>query len=84
MKTIAVPARTKSLNDLLKKARNKSIVLESHDGRRFVLAPIEGWEAFEVCDDITRNKALMKHLSERRSNGATIPIEEAKAKLGIP
>jgi len=84
MKTIAVPARTKTLNDLFKKARNRSLILQSHDGRRFVLAPIEGWEAFEVGDDITRNKALMKHLSERRSHGATIPIEEVKAKVGIP
>ena len=84
MKTIAIPARTKTLNDLFKKARNKSLILQSHDGRRFVLAPIEGWEGFEVGDDITQNKDLMKYLSERRTKGRTIPIEEVKAKLGIP
>jgi hypothetical protein len=83
MKTIAVPAGTKALNDLLKKAWKKSLILQSHDGRRFVLAPVEGWDAFEVGDDITQNKKLMKHLSERRSKGKTIPIEEVKAKLGI-
>ncbi len=83
MRTITVPARAKTLNDLLKKARHKSLILQSTDGQRFVLASIEGWEGFEVGDDITRNESLMKHLSERRSSGKAIPLAEVKAQLDL-
>jgi len=84
MKTITVSARAKTLNDLLKKARRKSLILQSGNGQRFVLASIEGWEGFEVGDDIAQNKRLMKHLTERRSGGTTIPLAEVKAQLGVP
>ncbi len=86
MKPISVPSQSKTLNDLLRKARHKTVVLESTDGRRFVLAPLEGWEAFEIGadDDITRNKRLIKHLATRRSGGKRIPLSEVKARLGLP
>ena len=83
MRTIPVPARARALNELLKKARRKSLILESTDGHRFVLASLEEWEGFEVGEDITRNKKLIKHLSERRSGGKTIPLDEVKAELGL-
>jgi len=83
MKTIPVPATAKTLNDLFEKARDESLILQSHDGRRFVLAPVEGWEGFEVEEDITQNRELMKHLSERRGKGKAISLKEAKAELGI-
>ena len=83
MTTISVPARAKTVNALLKKARRRSLILQSSDGRRFVLAPVEGWEAFEVGEDFTQNKKLMKFLTERRSKGKTIPLEQVKAELGI-
>ncbi|MBI3464487.1 MAG: hypothetical protein HY000_15745 [Planctomycetes bacterium] len=34
MKTITVPARYRSLNDLLKKARRNGLILQSADGQR--------------------------------------------------
>jgi hypothetical protein len=83
MTTISIPARAKTLNTLFKKARRRSLILESHDGHRFVLAPIEGWEAFEIGDDFTQNKKLMKFLTERRSGGKRIPLEVVEAELGI-
>jgi len=83
MTTISVPARAKTLNGLFKKARRRSLILESHDGRRFVLAPMEGCEAFEVGEDFTQNKELMKFLTERRRKGRRIPLEEVEAELGI-
>jgi hypothetical protein len=58
-------------------------MLESHDGHRFILAPADGWEAFEVGEDWTENKKLVKFLIERRSGGRRIPLEEVEAKLGI-
>ncbi len=83
MRTIPVSARAKTLNNLLKRARHKSLILESSDGHRFVLASLEGWEGFEVDEDITQNKKLMELLSERRTSGKTIPLDEVKAELGL-
>ncbi|MBM4041562.1 MAG: hypothetical protein FJ290_23935 [Planctomycetes bacterium] len=83
MTTISVPARARSLNSLFRKARRRSVMLESHDGHRFILAPADGWEAFEVGEDWTENKKLMKFLTERRSGGRRVPLEEVEAKLGL-
>jgi len=85
MRIITVPARAKRLNDILKEARHEEVILECADGQRFVLASIEGWEGFEVDedDDITKNKNLMKHLTERRTHGRRIPLAEVKAQLGL-
>ena len=85
MRPIMVPTRAKILNDLLRKARRKEVVLESADGERFVLASLQGWEGFEVGeeDDITANKKLMAHLASRRRGGKRIPLAEVKAKLGL-
>ncbi|MDI6794153.1 MAG: hypothetical protein QME81_15035 [bacterium] len=75
----------KTLNELLKKARRKEIVLESADGQRFVLASIQSWEGFEVDedDDITKNRKLMSHLASRCSGGKRIPLAEVKAQLEL-
>jgi len=85
MKAITIPTRAKTLNELLKKARRKEIVLESADGQRFVLASIQSWEGFEVDedDDITKNRKLMSHLASRKRGGKRIPLAEVKAQLGL-
>lgn len=85
MKVITVAAKAKTLNDLLKKAGRKEVFLQSTMGRRFVLVSIDGWESFEIGEDedITKNKKLMKHLTNRRSRGKGIPLEEVKARLHI-
>jgi hypothetical protein len=85
MRAITIPTRAKALNDLLRKARHKEVILESADGERFVLASIQGWEGFEVGadDDITQNRKLMSHLASRRSGGKRIPLAEVKAQLGL-
>ena len=83
MRTIAIPSTARRLNDLFKKARRKSLILKSHEGDCFVLAPFDGWEAFEVGEDFTQNKKLMKFLTERRSGGKRIPLEEVEAELGL-
>ena len=83
MKAIAVSPRAKTLNVLLRKARTKPVILESRNGERFVVASVEGWEAFEVGkdDDITKNKKLMRHLISRRKGGKSIPLADVKRSL---
>jgi hypothetical protein len=94
MKTIAVSTRAKTLNELLKKARRGTIILESADGQRFALTSINNWEGFDVgsskgfADEVQRtvkNKKLMKSLANRRKSGKSesIPLAEVKKQLGL-
>ena len=92
MKTIAVSARSKTLNDLLKKAGRTGLILQSTDGQRFVLASIEGWLGYEVgagdnfdgeVRRTVRNTKLMKTLADRRRNGKRIPLGKVKQELGL-
>ena len=92
MKTIAVSARSKTLNDLLKRAGRTGLILQSQDGHRFVLASIEGWQGYDVGtgDDFAgevrrtvRNRKLMKVLADRRRNGKRISLAKVKEDLGL-
>ena len=94
MKTIAVSAHAKTLNELFKKARRETVVLESADGQRFALTAVNNWEGFEFgksidfADEVERtgsNKKLMKFLAARRKGvrGKGIPLAKVKKQLGI-
>ena len=94
MKTIAVSARAKTLNELLKKARRGVVVLEAADGQRFALTAVSNWEGFDVgmsndfADEVERtgsNKKLMKFLAARRKGvkGKGVPLADVKKQLGI-
>ena len=94
MKTIAVSARAKTLNELLKKASRGTLILESADGKRFALTSVDNWEAFDVgssndfAQEVERtgkNKKLMKALAQRREkpNGANTRLGEVRKQLGL-
>jgi hypothetical protein len=95
MKTVRVPVRSKTLNDLLKKARGANVLLRSESGEQFVLAKVSSVQSFYVGDSddfdeeikMTRaNKKLMKFLDKRgqqSKKGGLIPIEELEKRLGL-
>ena len=94
MKTFSVSARAKTLNELLKKARRGTVILQSADGQRFALTSVNDWEGFEVgsgqdfAREVARtgqNKKLMKSLAARRKTAQTrgIPIAQVKKQLGL-
>jgi len=98
MKAISVSPRAKTLNDLLKKARRGTIILESADGQQFALMSVDDWEGFDVGSDrdfareVVRTrqyKKLMKSLAARRDSGKAgkiprgIPIANVKKQLGL-
>ena len=92
MRTIAVSARSKTLNYLLNKAGRSAVILRSADGHRFVLASIEGWQGYDVGDGddfagevrrTVRNKKLMKALADRRRIGKRIPLAKVKEELAL-
>jgi hypothetical protein len=92
MKPIVVPTRARGINNLLKKARRRSILLESADGERYVLTSVHNWEGFEVGHDAdfgeevkrtSQNKRLIKFLAERREHteGPYKSLEEIEQEL---
>ena len=94
MKAIVVPTRARGINDLLKKARRRSIILESADGERYVLTSVHNWEGFEVGNDTDfgeevkrtgQNKRLIKFLAERRkhADGSHKSLQDIKQELGL-
>jgi len=85
MKTVSVSGQADFLNDILQQAMLEEIILETSDGRRFVLASVEKWKGFELGedDDISKNKELMNHLLNRRSKGKRILLSEVKERLGL-
>ena len=92
MKTITVSPRAKTVNTLLQEARRNSLILESSEGDRFVLTPLDDWIGFDVGNSsdfvkevkaTARNKKLIKSLAERRSNAKHIPLAKLKEELGL-
>jgi hypothetical protein len=94
VKTISISPRAKTLKALLKKARRRSLILESADGERFVLAALQGWQGFDVgnnedfAEEVKRtaqNKKLMKLLTERKKKNGNkgYSIEAVKQELNI-
>ncbi len=83
------------LNNPLKKARQRDVLLESADGEQFVLARVTDLQAFTIGDSADfaeevaatrRNKRLMKFLDERTAESKEwkrIPIAEVKRRLGL-
>jgi hypothetical protein len=53
MKAFSVSARAKTLNELLKKARRGTVILQSADGQRFALTSVHDWEGFDVGEAAT-------------------------------
>jgi hypothetical protein len=95
MKTIRVSPRSKKLNELLKIAQRRDLILQSKDGAQYVLARVTNMEAFYVgrSDDFDeeiamtrKNKRLMKFLSERAAKAKSqkgIPLETVRKELGL-
>ena len=95
MKTITISKESKTLNDLLNKARRANVILRSESGEQFVLAKVSSAQSFYVgeSDDFeeeikaTRaNKKLMKFLDKRggeAKKGKLIPMAEVEKRLGL-
>jgi hypothetical protein len=93
--TIAVSAKSKTLNELLKKAKRRDLILQSPDGEKFLLSRIKGARSFYVgssndfaqeVETTRKNKRLMKFLDERRAVAKTkkgTPLEKVRRELGV-
>jgi len=81
VKTIKVSKQAKTVNALLKKARQEGVILRAPDGNEFILAEIDDFNR-EI--ELTReNKRLMRLLDNRAKQRASVSLGEAKRRLGI-
>lgn len=81
MKSIDLSASSPTLADLLHLAGEENVILRTADGREFVLAEIDDFEA-EVAAT-RQNEELMQLLVERGKEKGTYSLQEVKERLGI-
>lgn len=70
-----------TLPQVLQLASEEEVILETLEGRRFVLAEIDDF-ATEVAA-VVKNKALMRLLAERSKEKKRVSLGEARTRLGL-
>ena len=81
MKTIKVTENSLNLEAILNLASKENILLETPEGREFVLAEIENFDR-EV--ELTRqNQELMNFLDERSREQKTLTLNQVRQRLGL-
>jgi hypothetical protein len=95
MRMQTVSAKSKTLSDLLKKARRKDLFLQSADGEQYVLARVTDLQAFYIGSsdhaereiEMTRkNKRLSKFLDGRGAaskTGKKKSLAQVRQRLGL-
>ena len=81
MKTIKVTENSLNLEAILNLASKENILLETLEGREFVLAEIDNFDR-EV--ELTRqNQELMNFLDERSREQMTLTLNQVRQQLGL-
>jgi len=81
MKTIELAADTPSLPELIELAARENIIINTPQGKQFVLAELDDFE-LEV-EQLKNSKEFMAFLDERSKERGTTSIEEVRSDLGI-
>jgi len=81
MKTLEVTANGRSLEELLDMAGEENVVLTMSDGRQFVLAEIDDFEAEVKL--VREQDELMAFLDSRSDAGKTLTLTEVKEALHL-
>ncbi len=76
MKTVKLSARSKPLVDLVERARRENLILESPDGRRFILAEIKALD--RKIELVRQNKELTEWLGRRAAAPVKLPTAPKK------
>lgn len=79
MKTIDLSTLAPTVAELVSLAGEQNLVLETADGRRFVLAEIDDFD--EELAATRKNKALMRLLKERSDEPAEFTLEQMRDEL---
>jgi|GEM_PF-250567 len=92
MKVITVSDREPSLFNLLHQTTTEGLILQTPDGQKFLLSPLEGWTSFEIEDTedfaqevaaTAANSEFMAFLEARKQQSATLKMETVMEQLGL-
>ena len=81
MKTITIASRPPELMALFEQARDEDLVVRLADGSEFLLVAVDDFD-----HEIARSRAnekLMTFLDARARQDETIPLDEARRRLGL-
>ena len=81
MRTVTLAEQPSTLEAALILAGQDNLVLETSDGRKFILAEVDDF-AEEVAL-VRQNEKLMQFLAERSQETERIPQSQVKALLGL-
>jgi hypothetical protein len=81
MKKVKCTRRSKAINALLEQADAEDIIVESADGRQFLLTALDDFE--REIEATRRNEKLMQLLEERAKQTELVPLDEARQRLGL-
>jgi hypothetical protein len=79
MKAINLSTASPTLADVLGLAGEENVILETAEGRRFLLAEIDDFA--EEVEAVQQNEALMHLLNERSKETKTLPLQKVRAQL---
>jgi hypothetical protein len=81
MKTLELSKVQGGLDEVLNLAAEENVVLTTSDGRQFVVAEIDDFEA-EVRL-VRENRELMEFLRQRSAPGKTYTLDEVRKELNL-
>ena len=81
MKTIQIRTPTPTLEDVLRLADAENVILQTADGREYVLAEIDDLDR-EIAL-MRQNDGLKKLLDERSKDKSANSLDDTRRKLGI-
>lgn len=94
MKTILISPQAETVNNLLRQARHDGVILQSPEGERFILTPLDDWIGYDIGEnddfaeevaDTVANQELMNVLATRKSRnaGRYLSAEEVRRRLEL-
>jgi hypothetical protein len=81
MKTVKVTESVTNLSEVLDLASEENVILETVDGREFIVAELDDFEG--EIKLIRQNKELMKFLEERSKETKTFTLDQVKEQLNL-
>lgn len=82
MKTIHVSADQSAVLALLEQAGDENVLLQTPEGRAFVLAEVDDFE--REIELVRRNEELMNFLAARSQEKKRFTLQEVREKLNLP
>jgi hypothetical protein len=81
MKTIKVNGSKPSLKKVLQLAARGDVVLQTAEGKEFVLSPVDDF-SLEVAL-VRQNQALMRFLARRSKEAKKYTVSQVRSRLGL-